>query len=158
MWNLQKGGDDRMSAGLFHHPISRIDQDEGDIGGRGSGDHVSGILDMTGRIGNDEFPLGCGKVAIGYVYGDTLFTFRLQPIREEGQIDVFLSASGAGFFDLFVLILKNGFTVIEQSADKGGFTVIDRAGSGEAEEFCVFHMMKIFLFSFTAFLKKLFKN
>ena len=43
-----------VPAGLRQHALPGVEQDDGDIGGRGAGHHVARVLLVTGRIGNDE--------------------------------------------------------------------------------------------------------
>ena len=53
-------------------PDGGVDQDEGQIGGGGTGRHVAGVLDVTGAVGDDELALRRGGVAVGHVDGDAL--------------------------------------------------------------------------------------
>ena len=57
MRDLQQRSDKGMPSRLFHDAITGIDQDQGYIGRRSAGDHIAGILNMTGRIGDNKFPL-----------------------------------------------------------------------------------------------------
>ena len=89
---------------------------------------------MTRGVGDDEFPLGGGKVAVGDVDGDALFPLGLETVGQQGEVDVFVAAATGGLLHGFELVLENGFGIVEQSPDEGGFTVIDGAGGGEAEQ------------------------
>jgi hypothetical protein len=40
---------------------------------------------MAGGVGDDEFPLGRGEVAVGDVDGDALFAFGLESVGEQGR-------------------------------------------------------------------------
>ena len=79
-----------MAPGLGQHALARIDQDDGEIGCRGAGDHVAGILLMARRVGDDEFALFRREKSVGNVDRDALFAFGGKTINQKGEID-FLS-------------------------------------------------------------------
>ena len=79
---------------------------------------------MPRRVGDNEFSLGCRKVAVCDIDSDALFAFRAQTIGQEGQVYVFIAAGLTRLFDGFELVLENGFAVVEQSANEGRLTVI----------------------------------
>ena len=68
--------------------VSSVDQDDGQIAGRGAGGHVAGVLFMAGRVGDDEFAFSCGKVPIGNVDRDTLFALGFEAVREQRRVEV----------------------------------------------------------------------
>jgi hypothetical protein len=43
-----------VAAGLFEDAGTGIDQQHGEVGRRGAGRHVAGILLVAGRVGDDE--------------------------------------------------------------------------------------------------------
>ena len=43
-----------VAARLLDDAVARVEQDHGDIGGRGAGDHVARVLDVPGRVGELE--------------------------------------------------------------------------------------------------------
>ena len=76
-----------MAAGLGQHALAGIDQDHRQVGGRGSGDHVAGILFVPRRIGDDEGPPGCRKESVGNVNGDALFPLGSEAIDQQRKIE-----------------------------------------------------------------------
>ena len=66
-----------MTPRLGQNAFARINQDHRNIGGRGAGGHVAGILFVARRVGNDEFALVGREEAIGDINGDALFAFGL---------------------------------------------------------------------------------
>ena len=132
--DAQQVGDEGVALGLFDDALARIDEDDGEVGGGGAGDHVAGVLDVARGVGDDELALGRGEVAVGDVDGDALLALGLEAVGEQGEVDVFVAAAARGFLHGFELVLEDGFGIVEQAADEGGFAVIDGAGGGEAEE------------------------
>ena len=87
MLDTQHGSDDRMTACLFQHTLTCIDQNDDRIGMAGAGDHISRVLNMTGRIGDNELPDRCGKISIGDIDRDALFPLSTKPVGQERQVD-----------------------------------------------------------------------
>ena len=71
-----------MTFGLLDHPVSGINQNDGQVGCAGPGYHVSGVLDVPWRVGNDELPFWRGKVSVCHVNGDALLAFGPQAVRK----------------------------------------------------------------------------
>ncbi len=107
MLNLQQRGDKRVTLGLLDYPLPGIDQDQGQIGGRGSRDHISGILYMPRSISNDEFAFRCGKIAVGHIDGDPLLPLVFQAIGKMSQLQVTDSLFLRDFLQIIDLILIN---------------------------------------------------
>ena len=124
----------RVALGLLDHALAGIDEDDGEVGGGGAGHHVAGVLDVARGVGDDEFALGRGEVAVGDVDGDALLALGLEAVGEQGEVDILVAAAAGGFLHGFELVLEDGFGIVEQAADEGGFAVIDGAGGGEAEK------------------------
>src|SRR5205823_7849605 len=87
--DAEKMRDERMPAGLRHHAVSRVDQDDGEIAVAGAGNQVSRVLFVAWSIGNNELPLWRSEVTIGHIDGDALFAFCLQSVGQQGKIDAF---------------------------------------------------------------------
>ena len=88
MLDAQQRGDEGVAAGLFDHALARIDEDDGKVGGRGAGHHVARVLDVAGRIGDDELAPRRREVAVGHVDRDALFALGAQAVGEQREIDV----------------------------------------------------------------------
>ena len=86
--DAEQRGDDRMAPRLRQHALARIDQHDGEIGGRGAGRHVAGVLLVAGRVGDDERALRRGEEAVGDVDGDALLALGLEAVDQQREIDV----------------------------------------------------------------------
>ncbi len=117
-------------------PACAFDQDQGEIGGRGAGRHVAGVLLMAGRVGDDELaPLG-GEEPIRDVDGDLLLALGREPVEQQREIELLAQrAVLAGFAASVVeLIVEQQLGLIEQPPDQGRLAVIDRAAGDEAQQ------------------------
>ena len=70
------------------HALARVDQHDGEIGGRGAGRHVAGVLLVAGRVGDDELALRRGEEAVGDVDGDALLALGLEAVDQQREVDV----------------------------------------------------------------------
>ena len=52
--DAEQRADEGMPPGLDQHALARIDQDDGELGVRGAGRHVAGVLLVARRVGDDE--------------------------------------------------------------------------------------------------------
>ena len=52
--HLQQRGEERVPAALLDQPLAGVDEDQREVGRRGPGDHVAGVLDVPGGVGDDE--------------------------------------------------------------------------------------------------------
>ena len=77
-----------MPLGLLDHTMPSIDQDNRQVAGRSAGGHISRVLLVAWRVGNDELSLRGREVSIGDVNRDALLAFRLEAVREQGRIKV----------------------------------------------------------------------
>ncbi len=128
---MKKEGDERVKEGLLHQAVEGVNQDESNVGRRGTGHHVPGVLDVAGRVGNYELPLRRSEVAVGHVDGDASFAFGFQSVGEQGEVYAFFPALGAGLGNGLILVFEDRLRVVQQAADEGGFTVVYGAGGGK---------------------------
>jgi hypothetical protein len=77
-----------VATGLGLHAVAGIHQHDRQITGRRTGGHVAGVLLMARGIGNDEFALGGGEIAVGHVDGDALLALGLQAVDQQSQVDI----------------------------------------------------------------------
>ena len=68
-------------------PLARVDEHDREVGGRGAGDHVAGVLNVAGRVGDDELAPRRGEVAVGDVDGDALLALGAQAVGQQRQVD-----------------------------------------------------------------------
>ena len=111
-----------------------VDEDKRKVGGRGSGHHVAGVLDVARGVRDDELASWRGEVAVGHVDRDALLALGPKTVGEQGQVDVVLAPIAACPFDGLDLVLEHGLGVIEKTADQRALAVINTACGGESED------------------------
>ncbi len=138
--DAEKRDDERMPAGLRQHALAGVDENDGEIGGRGAGRHVAGILLVARRVGDDELALVGGEVAIGDIDGDALLALGRQPVDQQREIEI--AALGAELFRIALecreLVVEQQLGFIEQPADQRGLAVVDAAAGDEAQQVLAF--------------------
>ena len=125
-----------MTPRLLQHALARIDQQQREVGGRGAGDHVAGILLVPGRVGDDELALRRREEAIGDVDGDALLALGGEAVDQQREIDVAalrpdLLAVG---LERRHLVVENLPRLVQQPADQRRLAVIDAAAGDEAQQ------------------------
>ena len=123
-----------MPAALLEDALASVDEDQGEVSGRGSGHHVAGVLDVTRGVRDDELAFGRGEVSVGHVDRDALLALGPKTVGEQGQVDVVFAAITAGAFDGLHLVLEHSLGVIQEAADQGALAVIDASGRRESED------------------------
>jgi hypothetical protein len=123
-----------VAAGLGEHALARVDQDDGDVGRGGGGDHVAGVLLVARRVGDDVLAGAGGEVAVGDVDGDALLALGLQAVGEQRQVDGGHAALAGGLLDGGQGVGQDGLGVEQQAADQGALAVIDGAAGQEAQQ------------------------
>ena len=110
-----------VPSGLGQHPLTGIDQDDGQVCGGRTRDHVARILLVTGCVGDDELAPPGGKKSIGHVDGDALLALGGQAIDQQREIDILpLGAHAPGIsLERRELVRENQLAVIEQAANQG---------------------------------------
>ena len=131
----QQRRDESVTARLLRNPVACVDQYDGEVGGRGTGDHVARVVNVAGGVGDDEPAMGGGEVSVGDVDCDSLLTLGAEAVCEQRKVNAAIVAvpSQRCFTELLELVFKNGFCVVEQPPDQCAFPVINRASGGEAE-------------------------
>ena len=84
--NTQQRGQEGVASRLLEHPVAGVDEQHRHVGGGCTGDHVAGVLDVAGGVGDDELALGCGEVAVGDVDGDALLALGAQAVGEQREV------------------------------------------------------------------------
>jgi hypothetical protein len=129
-----------VAAGLRQDALARIDQDDGEVGGRRGGDHVAGVLLVARRVGDDVLARAGREIAVGDVDGDALFALGLQAVGEQRQVDRAHAALFRGLGDGGQRVGEDGLGVEQQAADQGALAVIDAAAGQEAQQAVVFNL------------------
>ncbi len=121
---------------LHQHALARIDQDHGEVGGRGACHHVARILLMSRAVGDDELAFLGREKAIGDVDRDTLFALGGEPVNEQGEVDLLpLRAHAfAVVLERGELVLEDHLRIVEQAADQRRFAIIHAAAGDEAQQ------------------------
>ena len=107
-----------------------VDQQQRQVGGGGTRDHVARVLGVAGAVGEDESPPRRRERAVGDVDRDALLALGAQPVGQQRQIE----PVDAALLDVRELVGEHGLRVIEQPPDQGRLPVVDAAGGGEAEK------------------------
>ena len=102
---------ERVPARLLEQPVPRVDQHDRQLRGRRARHHVAGVLDVAGSVGDDEFPLGGGEVAVRDVDGDALLALGAQAVGHQSQVGVIVTAFLGRALDGRQLILHDGLGV-----------------------------------------------
>ena len=110
-----------MPFGLGDHAFAGIGQQNGQVGGGTTGNHVAGILLVTRCISNDKLPFGRGEIAVSHINGDPLFTFGFQSVEQQRVIDLLtgMSHAFAVAFQCGELVFVQFFTIEKQPSDEG---------------------------------------
>ena len=136
-----------MPAGLGQHTLARVDQDHGDVGGGGAGDHVAGVLLVAGSVGDDELALLGGEETIGHVDGDALFALGGQAVHQQGEVQ--FATLGAVLLRVALqgaeLVFQQRLGFIEQAADQRAFAVVDTAAGDETQQGLVLVCFEVLL-------------
>ena len=90
--DAQKVRDEAVAFGLLDDAFPGVNQNDGQIGGGGAGDHVAGVLDMARGVSDDEFPFRGREITVSDVDGNSLFAFGFQSVGEQGEVDVLIAA------------------------------------------------------------------
>ena len=123
-----------VPAALLGQALAGVDEHEAEVGGRGAGDHVPGVLDVPRGVGDDELAGRGREVAVGHVDGDALLALGAEPVGQQRQVGVVVAARVAGGLDGLQLVLEDRLGVEQEPPDQGGLPVVDRARRGEAQK------------------------
>ena len=63
--NAEERDDLTVAPCLGEKTLARVDEQNRQVGGRGTNRHVAGVLLMAGRIRDDELTLARGEIAVG---------------------------------------------------------------------------------------------
>ena len=124
--------DQRMAARLLAHTLGSIDDQQGRLRLRDTGNRVLQELLMPRRVDDDVGALRGLEEDLGCVDGDALVTLGLEGIQEERPFEgaTALVARGLQFGEL---AFGEAAGVVQQPADQRGLAVIDMADDGEGK-------------------------
>ena len=144
MLDTQQRYKESMTARLRDDTRAGIYQNNRQICGRAAGNHVTRILFVSRSVGNDEFTVIRGEVAIGHVDSNALLTLRLQTVQQQGIVDVVagITHTFAVALQRIQLVFIQFLTIEQQTSDKRGLSVIHRTGSKETKQIFLFVFIK----------------
>jgi hypothetical protein len=124
-----------VPARLRQHALARVDQDDGEVGGRGAGRHVARVLLVARRVGDDELALVGREEAVGDVDGDALLALGLRPSTSSAK------SMSSPCVPCFGCRLERAswssnisLRVVQQPADQRRLAVVDAAAGDEAQQ------------------------
>ena len=82
MLDTEQRTDEAVALGLFDDPVAGIDENDGEVTVGCTGRHVTGVLFVSGAVGNDELALVSRKIAISYIDGDALLALGLETVGQ----------------------------------------------------------------------------
>ena len=82
----EQRADKAVPLGLLQHLLAGVHQQHGQVCVRCPRHHVAGIMQMTGRIGDDETPVLCREMMIADIDRDALLALGLQPVEQQGCV------------------------------------------------------------------------
>ena len=91
MLDAEKIGDEGMTLGLLDHSFTRIDKNDGKVGGGGTGHHVAGVLNMPRSVRDNKFTLWSREVAVGNVNRDALLALGFETVSKESEVYIFIT-------------------------------------------------------------------
>src|SRR5262249_51271114 len=113
----------------------RVDEDNGQVGGRGARDHVAGVLLVARGVGDDELPPRGGEVAVRDVDRDALLALGPQPVGEQGEVDLAVAVAPLRrALHRLQLIRGDVLGVVEQAPDRRALAGVAGPRRGEAQE------------------------
>ena len=87
--DAQQGSNEAMPVRLLHHAVAGVDEDDGEVGCGGPGDHVARVLHVARCIGDDELAFGRREIAVRHIDGDALLAFGAQSIGQQTEVSCF---------------------------------------------------------------------
>ena len=111
-----------------------VDEDDRQVRRRAAGDHVARVLEVAGRVGDDELAPGRREVAVGDVDRDPLLALGPQAVGQEGEIEPVAAAPARRVLEGDELVLEDALGVVEQPPDERALAVVDGARRREAEQ------------------------
>ena len=114
--HAEQPGERGVAARLLGQPAAGVDEDHGQVGGRGARDHVARVLRVAGAVVRARTAPRRREVAVGDVDRDALLALGAQAV---GQVREVLEAG--------LLVGHQGLGVEQQAADQRRLAVVDGA-------------------------------
>ena len=91
--------------------MAGIDQNQSSIGSGRPSDHISGVLNVSRGISNNELARGGGEVTVGHVNGNPLLAFVFQSVGKQAKINALQAFPLRALLDRFHLVDVHAFRV-----------------------------------------------
>jgi hypothetical protein len=145
--DADQAGKVAVATRLRQHALARVDQDDGDVGGRRARDHVARVLLVAGGVGDDELAAVRREEAVRDVDRDALLALGRQAVDEQREVDVAaLRAPLPGVvLDGRELVLEQHLRFVQQPPDDGGLAVVDGAAGDEAQQALFLVLLEVLL-------------
>ncbi|MNC33035.1 hypothetical protein D3C75_814160 [compost metagenome] len=158
MFDPQQRGDKTVATRLIQHAFTRIDQQDRQLTGRRTGRHITGVLLMPRRVGNNKLTFFRREITVCHVDSNALLALGLQTIHQQGQIQFFTlrTVTFAVGMQGRKLIFINLASVMQQAANQRTFAVIDAAAGQETQQ--AFMLLRVQIGFNAAFIRNLLCN
>src|SRR6185436_9352228 len=124
-----------VALGLRQDAEAGVDEDDGEVRGRGPGGHVAGVLLVPGRVGDDERPRGRREIAVGDVDGDLLLPLGPEPVRQQREVDLGAGAEADGVrLQRGEGVVLDRLGIVQEPPDERRLAVVHAAHDRQAEE------------------------
>ncbi len=125
-----------VAAGLHLHAARGVDQDDGEVRGRGARRHVPRVLLVSRAVGDDVLALVGVEVPVGDVDRDALLPLGLESVDEEREVHLVAGraplAAVAGHGR--ELVLEDLLRVVQHPPDQRALAVIHAAAGDEPQQ------------------------
>ena len=119
---------------LLAQAVAGVDEDDRDVGGGRTRDHVARVLHVARRVGDHERTQRRREVAVGDVDRDALLALGAQAVGDEGEVEALSPAASRGGRDGVDHVVEQRLGVVQQATDQRALAVVDGPGGGEAQQ------------------------
>ena len=125
--DAEQRADVAVAPCLREDALAGVEENHRRVRGGSARRHVARVLLVPGRVGDDEGAALGAEEAVGDVDGDALLALGLEPVDQEGEIEV---AAGRAVLAAVTLegrelVVRDEMGVEEQTPDQGGLAVVD---------------------------------
>jgi len=113
--------------------LGGVDDEDGNIGLGGSGDHVLDEITVSRGVNDGEGVLGGLELPEGDVDGDTTLTLGLEVVKDPGVLEGSLSKLSSLLLELLDGTLVNSSALVDQVSGGGGLSGIDVADDDKTD-------------------------
>ena len=96
MFNSEQAGDEGVAFGLRHNAVPRVNKNHGEVAARRAGRHISCVLFVPRRIGDNKISFVSRKISVSDVDSNPLLALGFQSVGEERGVKVVIGSSVHG--------------------------------------------------------------